>query len=763
MDTNITLDNSISGENNMKTPADSAVVVNIDEAGFILDDSQEFMLKAQKDAEQAKAVALQAINQAFQQSEVTVQHAEALARVFDDALQGNFGQIRQGEKDPIALGRLKKLLNNGQNPLNAISDMTKSLFINKSVDAETRKEFYNLVVRHSQQLREMVEELVQQQVEKRTEKAIEEARSDRIASKLVVEQTRCEIDRAREELAQAQSEAETSRSDAEEAINIARAWVEEAKRDVEAERKAAEVKVSHTEQQAMSRTAEEVKKAKDEVAAAKEAARITIKNAEAEVRRSRQEAETARNQAQLDVAQAQEKARQEIEKAEAIKQQSQATIDEALTEAAAAREEAEKVRRKSEQAVNRACEESRKAIEKAEQEKKHIRETVVEAQHQSYQDICEEMKKVNIEAEATRKSASETIKRAQEESRKAKEEAAAANKAAEAALAGAAEETRQAREEAEKARQSLQEVIVRAQEENRLIKEEAEASILLANETMKNARRDIIGMTIGEITRTRQELEAASRDPDIIKDMLLQLDKPTAESMVPSGTADSSYIVAVLNEMRAPLYSISGFASLMLEDSVADAGTRREYLSNLIQQSENLNRLLDDLSARLSPPGETFQIEKETVSPHQLITEAVQSARRTAIQKKNVIILSLPGTLPTVEADEMRIKQVLLNLITNAVKFSPENSAITVRAEVRKDELLIQVKDRGTGIPQDERESVFEEGYRMASCDKAAGQGLGLHICRQIVEAQGGRIWVESLEGQGSTFSLALPLTTVNS
>jgi signal transduction histidine kinase len=134
-----------------------------------------------------------------------------------------------------------------------------------------------------------------------------------------------------------------------------------------------------------------------------------------------------------------------------------------------------------------------------------------------------------------------------------------------------------------------------------------------------------------------------------------------------------------------------------------------------------------------------------------------------ALQKKIVIILSIPGTLPAIEADGTRIKQVILNLITNAVKFSPENSAIIVRAEVRKDELLIQIKDRGTGIPHEELESVFEEGYRAANYGEVAGLGLGLHICWQIVTAHGGRIWAESLEGQGSTFSLALPLAPVNS
>jgi signal transduction histidine kinase len=709
METKVALDNDMVRNDDMTALPGFETSQKPAEADYVLDDSQELLLKAQKDAELAKVVARQAISRAFQQSEATLKRAEVLARAFDDALQGSFSQMHRDEKDSAGSsgngfdlsGYVKKLLNNGQHPLSAISDMAKSLSVNTAVDAETRMDFYNQVIRQSKQLRELIDDLVARQVQKKIDKAVEEARSDRIASKLAVQQAQSEVDKAREEAARAQSEAETARRDAEEAINIARGWVEEAKREFAAERKTAGVKANQAEQLALSRTAAEVRQARDEVAAAEEAARNAIKHAEAEARRSRQEIDEIRDQARLDVALAREKAEQEAEKVEAVKQQAQVAIDKALAEAVAAREEAEKIRRDCEQAVYLARAESRRAIEKVEKEKKRIQEAVIESQQQSYRDVCEEMNKVKAEAEATRKTAYETIKRAQEESRRAKEEATAVKKDAETTLARAAEETRRAKEEADSARQALQEVIARAQEENRLIKQEAEASILMASETMKNARKDIIGMTIGEITRTRQELEAVSRDPGVIRDILHPMEKPLASAAEQTGQS--------------------------------------------------------------TPGTEFFNIDEKALSPHKLITEAVQGAREIISQKKNVIILSLPGTLPAIEADGIRIKQVLLNLITNAIKFSPENSAIIVRAEVRESEFLIRVKDRGIGIPQEELESIFEEGYRAANCGEAVGLGLGLHICRQIVAAHGGRIWAESLAGQGSTFSLALPLAPVNS
>jgi signal transduction histidine kinase len=539
--------------------------------------------------------------------------------------------------------------------------------------------------------------------------------------------------------------------------------VEQAKNETKAEKKTAELVVSQAQQQAMSQAAVEVKKAKVEVEAAKEAAGIAIKRAEAEIHKSKKEVEETSNHAQVNIALAQDRTQQEAEKVETIKQQSQIALDRAQAEAARAKEEAEIARRESQQAISRAREESQKAIEEAELVKRKLQETVIQAQQQNYQDICEEMNKIKEEAETTKKAAYEAIVRAQEEGRKAKEEAEMVKKAAEEALSRAREESRKAKEEAEKAKQTILEVVGKAQEESRKVKEEAEASILMANEVMKRARQDIIGITIGEITKTRQELEAASQDPHMLLDTPPKEAPPAAEEPEQSSQVDGNYVAAVLHEMRAPLHSISGFASLMLEDGVSDIKTQKEFLAIVVQQSESLNRLLDDLSGLLSPDSETFCIDKEPVSPHKLITEAVQGAQGTALQKKNVIILSIPNTLPQIEADGQRIKQVLLNLITNAIKFSSDNNAIVVRAEVHDSELLIQVKDHGIGIPQAEMSAIFDKYYQATNRGDVEGHGLGLHICKEIVEAHGGRIWAESLEGQGSTFSLTLPLVPAHS
>ena len=201
----------------------------------------------------------------------------------------------------------------------------------------------------------------------------------------------------------------------------------------------------------------------------------------------------------------------------------------------------------------------------------------------------------------------------------------------------------------------------------------------------------------------------------------------------------------MLHEMRNPLHSIAGFAKLMLEENVADDKTRKEFLSIMVQQSESLNKLIDDMSKTLNDKGEAFGINKETVSPYSIVSEAIDSVQGMAQQKKNLISHDLTPSLPEIEADAFRIKQVIVNLLANAIKFSPENSSIYVNAGVHDQELLIQIIDHGIGISQADIPALFERYYQAKNNGDAEGTGLGLFICRQIIEAHGGRIWAESV------------------
>jgi len=135
------------------------------------------------------------------------------------------------------------------------------------------------------------------------------------------------------------------------------------------------------------------------------------------------------------------------------------------------------------------------------------------------------------------------------------------------------------------------------------------------------------------------------------------------------------------------------------------------------------------------------------------------SDKKEAIQKLS-LTLEAPPVLPLIRADEGRLEQVILNLLTNAFKFTPQGGTVTIRAKEEESDLLVEIQDTGHGIDKDNQQKIFEAYYRVeSSTRRPEGLGLGLALCKTIVEAHGGQIWVESEVGKGSTFSFSIPLS----
>ena len=727
------------------------------EAASVMNDPQQLLLRAQKNAVEAKEAAMGAISRFYQESQVAEKKAEKMVRDLDEAIQTALDatQKSQGKdkKDSSPAGRedgwpealsnkkkkksrlSKKVLKNGYIPFSAVSDITKSFFGNKEIDAETREDFYTMVMRQSPQLRHLIDDLTEDKARIKTEKIMAEAKSEIIAARVAVNHAQDEVNEVREEAKKSMAEAE-------------------------AIRRAAEVIVSQVKQSAISQIADEITRAQEQVRAIKEAADIAIRRAEEEVRKSRGQAEASKNHAQVAISLAQEKIQKDAEQLKTSKLQVQIAIKQAQEEAKIAKEQAEMIRRQSQEAINRAAVETRQAQESLEMAKKKVQEATVLAEKQAYDKFCEAIKKIKEDTETTNKMAYESIAKAREDTQQARVELATVKKASEEAVYLAREEARKATEEAERTKQMALEAISQAQEDSRRATEEAEATILRANEAMMQAKQEIISRTRDEISRARQDLETAGDFSDKETSQTPGPARDTGAHTEPSEKLDSNYVATVLHEMRAPLHSISGFAKLMLEDNVSDSATQKEFLSLMVQQSESLNRLIDDLSGILKSNVESFSINKEPVSSQKLITEAINSVQGIAQQKKNLISHDLPSSLPEVYVDEFRIKQVIINLLTNAIKFSPDESNISVNASVLGNDLFVQVIDYGIGIPEAEVPTLFN-GYReVKSRGDSQGNGLGLYICRQIVEAHGGSIRAESVEGKGSTFSFTLPIAT---
>jgi two-component system phosphate regulon sensor histidine kinase PhoR len=138
--------------------------------------------------------------------------------------------------------------------------------------------------------------------------------------------------------------------------------------------------------------------------------------------------------------------------------------------------------------------------------------------------------------------------------------------------------------------------------------------------------------------------------------------------------------------------------------------------------------------------------------PHAIERLSTQSERAGL-----TIEINCPDDLPLINADPPRLQQVLVNLLHNAIKFSPADSTITLGAQKQKKEILFSVQDNGIGIPSKDLPRIFERFYKTDRARASGGTGLGLAISRHLVEAHGGAIWVESLEGQGSTFYFTIP------
>ena len=224
----------------------------------------------------------------------------------------------------------------------------------------------------------------------------------------------------------------------------------------------------------------------------------------------------------------------------------------------------------------------------------------------------------------------------------------------------------------------------------------------------------------------------------------------------------SDFLANASHELRTPLHSIKGFVKLLLDGQVPDPETQKEFLGIVNEQTEHLGSLVDDLLDVSGIDAGHLELRRDRLLVGQVIHKTVQKLNNLAEEKGIEFRIDVPAPLPTIKGDEERLTQVFTNLLYNAIKFSPGGGEVTVSAGVNDHELLAQVTDHGIGVPDEAIPHLFERFYRVDSSmtRNTGGSGLGLYISRQIIEAHGGRIWVESKVGEGSTFGFTLPLNT---
>jgi len=220
----------------------------------------------------------------------------------------------------------------------------------------------------------------------------------------------------------------------------------------------------------------------------------------------------------------------------------------------------------------------------------------------------------------------------------------------------------------------------------------------------------------------------------------------------------SQLLSTVSHELRTPLASIKGFASTLLRDDVQwEPAAQREFLQIIDQEADRLSELIANLLAMSRLEAGVLRMDFERVALPPLVEQVLAEMQPRV--RGHTLSADVPADLPEVWADERRVRQVLHNLIENALKYSGSGE-VAVRARREGEVVHLSVSDQGIGIRADQLERIFERFYQVdgAATRRAGGVGLGLSICKGIVEAHGGRIWVESTPGAGSTFHFTLPI-----
>lgn len=220
------------------------------------------------------------------------------------------------------------------------------------------------------------------------------------------------------------------------------------------------------------------------------------------------------------------------------------------------------------------------------------------------------------------------------------------------------------------------------------------------------------------------------------------------------------FVANVSHEFKTPLTAIQGFAETLLAGAVDDPENNRRFLGIIREHATRLARLTDDLLKLARIEAGKLELEFHPVGITELIERCAETTLLKATRKQIALEIEVLPGLPAMRGDPGLLREVLQNLLDNAVQYSGAGGRISVTAEVRGREAVISVSDTGMGIPLADQERIFERFYRVdaARSREAGGTGLGLSIARHIVEAHGGRIWVDSEVGAGSKFSFSIPL-----
>ena len=221
----------------------------------------------------------------------------------------------------------------------------------------------------------------------------------------------------------------------------------------------------------------------------------------------------------------------------------------------------------------------------------------------------------------------------------------------------------------------------------------------------------------------------------------------------------SEFLANMSHELRTPLNAIIGFSEVLTDRMFGELNEKQEeYLKDIYASGTHLLSLINDILDLSKIEAGRMELELTDFDLPTALDNALILVRERAGRRSLAFATSIDARLGQIRADERKVRQVILNLLSNAIKFTPDGGRIEVGAVPKDGFVEVSVSDTGVGIAPEDLEAVFEEFRQVGTADKKAeGTGLGLTLCRKFIELHGGRIWVKSQVGVGSTFSFTIP------
>ena len=271
------------------------------------------------------------------------------------------------------------------------------------------------------------------------------------------------------------------------------------------------------------------------------------------------------------------------------------------------------------------------------------------------------------------------------------------------------------------------------------------------------------------LARVTHDLRSSHRTVQILNSTLVEsvrersstLDGMMEEMKGVGERRKEDYLSSVSHELRSPITSIQSMSEILLRYRDLDPEKYEEFIEIIHSESRRLSRLVDDILDLSKLEAGAFSAKMAEIEPTGLVEEVIRSIRPLADEKGIIIRTAMRDSQPSLESDADRLKQVLMNLLSNSIKFTEPGGTIEVSLIWLNSSDMIQfnVKDSGLGIPPEELSTVFDRYHQVGKGEKGGpkGTGLGLSICKMIVENLGGVIWAQSEKGEGATFSFRIP------